>query len=235
MRLSFDSVKLGSLGLWPAVLITAAFSLAGSGCVVVSDTNSGPVPGSSGGGSSPNACPSASTTPSQTPDVVAIDTGKTLTSTPGAGAGMYVEYATGGSWNIFTTCDVNATSNPDRSPCEFDAYVTAASTADLGNPVGENLDTSYCAGGTQPQQSIDGTCSYVENLGGGSIHLHTMTGTGTDGMTFTTVPGATIDLQMGLACTIAPQVPQEFLYWIGGGVLHTGAPTDPIDFKPSAP
>jgi hypothetical protein len=228
MRLSFDFVKPGSLGLWPAVLVTAAFGLAAAGCVVVSDTggdgSSGPTPG-----------PTEPPPTDQTPDLVGIDTGKTLTATAGAGAGMYVEYATGGNWNLFTTCDVNASTNPSHAPCEFDAYVTANTAANLGSPVGENLDTSYCTGGSQQPLSTDGTCSYVETLGGSSIHLHTMTGAGTDGMTFTTAPGATIELQMNLAGTESPQVPEDFLYWIGGGVLHTGAPTNPIEFQPSGP
>jgi hypothetical protein len=50
-------------------------------------------------------------------------------------------------------------------------------------------------------------------------------------MTLTTTPGAVLRLE-----TYLDDQPQpRFVYWFGNGVLHEGAPTNPVDFEPSAP
>ncbi len=64
----------------------------------------------------------------------------------------------------------------------------------------------------------------------GTLHLFANTTTNLDGVTFDATPGATLELEMYLDNEAQPR----FVYWIGSDkVLHTGAPTDPVDFAPS--
>jgi len=51
-----------------------------------------------------------------------------------------------------------------------------------------------------------------------------------DGMTFDMDPGSAITLDAVLDDQCAP----EFLFWIGDGALHTGAPSNPLTLTPSA-
>jgi hypothetical protein len=148
---------------------------------------------------------------SPNPQKVAIDTGATLSSKGGDGVGVFVQYASGGHWTLTTACDTNTSGQP----CGFDLFVAGidASTI-LSNPTGTTLEAG----------------DVIEVLPDGSIHLQTVTSTGLDGITLDTTAGATLDLVMYLDGLPQPQ----FIYWIGDKVLHTGAPTDPINLAPSA-
>jgi hypothetical protein len=149
---------------------------------------------------------------SANPETVTIDTGATLSSPGGGGVGVFVQYAAGGHWSITTGCDT-ATSG---QPCGFDIFVAGLDpSTTLSNPVGSSL---------APGDGID-----VQS--DGSYHLSTLTTTAIEGMTFDATAGGTIAVEMFLDG--APQ--PRFVYWIGGQVLHTGAPTDPINLQPSAP
>lgn len=146
------------------------------------------------------------------PDKVAIDTGATLSSPGGAGVGVFVQYAAGGHWTVNTACDTNTSGQS----CGFDVFVSVTDPKSaLSNPAGTSLNER------------DG----VDIQSDGSFHLFTNTANAVEGMTFDATPGATVEVEMYL-----DGVPQpRFVYWIGGKVLHTGAPTDPIDLSPSAP
>ncbi len=52
-----------------------------------------------------------------------------------------------------------------------------------------------------------------------------------DGFTFDVTPGATVRVDVYLDDAPAP----AYIYWVGEGGLHQGAPTNPIDFTPSEP
>jgi hypothetical protein len=145
-----------------------------------------------------------------TPQKVAIDTGATIDAKPGDGVGVFVQYATGGHWTITTACDTN-TSGFD---CNFDLFLSGVdSSTTLSNPKGQSLE------------GLD----TVEIQADGTVHLYADTLTGLDGITFDAQPGAAIQLEMYLDGAAQPR----FVYWVGDKVLHTGAPTDPIDLAPS--
>ena len=148
------------------------------------------------------------------PDTVAIDTGATLSSPAGAGVGVFVEYTAGGHWTVTTACDTTTSGDA----CGFDIFVAGAGangSTVLSNPNGTTLAQG------------DG----VDIQSDGSYHLFTNTATTNEGMTFDATAGGTVELEIYL-----DGVPQpRFVYWIGGKVLHTGAPTDPIELAPSAP
>lgn len=157
----------------------------------------------------------ATTPPDQTitstPDKVAIDTGATITATAGSGVGVFVEYATGGHWTVSTACDTNTSGYS----CDFDLFISGvAADTKLTNPSGKDLT------------GLD----VIEIQADGTLHLYANTSTGLDGITFDAPPGAGVEVEMYLDTLPQPR----FVYWIGDKVLHTGAPTDPIDLTPSA-
>lgn len=202
-------VKPRSRGLWPSVLAAVAMtSLAAgvAGCFVVArdDTEVVVDPGDDPG--------YGNTTP-DTPLQVSIDPGETITTAPGEGVGMFVEYSeddSGGHWHVFTACDTNSSGRP----CDFDAWVAPIDGSEISNVKGSELDGK----------------DVIDLFSDGSVHLFARTTTALDGLTFDTPPGAQIELYMLLDGVQQPR----FVYWVGGGVLHTGAPTDPVDFISSA-
>ncbi|MFO0760848.1 MAG: hypothetical protein U0359_30505 [Byssovorax sp.] len=197
-------MKLGSLAAWTTVLTLAA-GVASIGCIVEDGS----------GGTNP---PPDTTPQLDDPREVSITPDKTLDSPPGEGVGMFVEYATGGHWHVYTTCDSLVTSNNDGSQvsCAFDAFFTVVDgSGKITNAVGENLEGKDA----------------VTVAGDGTVHLFADTDTDTDGITFDTAPGAVIELEAYLDGNPEPR----FIYWFGDTILHAGAPTDPVQFRPSAP
>src|SRR5258706_3740895 len=113
MRFFDSTVKLGSLRPWTAVLTLAAVGVMSgvtAGCVIVSGDDS------NGGGPPPDTSPPALDTPVE----VGLDTNMTVDAQPGDGVGMFVEYAEGGHWRLWTTCDTNTS----HTTCSFEAYVS---------------------------------------------------------------------------------------------------------------
>src|SRR5262245_14485074 len=68
---------------------------------------------------SPSASASAVPVPTSVPITVEVDTGRTLNAAPGEGIGVFVEYAAGGRWHIWWTCDTLQTS----ASCNFQLAV----------------------------------------------------------------------------------------------------------------
>ncbi len=206
MRSFLSFVNPGSLWVWPAVL-TLTMGVASVGCIFDGD----------------NGDPTPTPTPDPTPLLddpkeVSITPGKTLDSPPGEGVGIFVEYAEGGHWHVWMTCDSLLFKNPDGSvpSCAFDAFLTVVDdSGKISNAKGEKLEDKDA----------------VAVSGDGTVHLFTETSTDVDGMTFDTAPGAVVELEAYLDGTPDPR----FIYWFGDQVLHTGSPTDPVDFRPSAP
>jgi hypothetical protein len=203
-----SALKLGSL---VAAVCLGAASAGMVGCDGGHDHFHGGGPGGFAGGP-----------PSGTPDQVTIDTGATLNATAGTGVGVFVQYATGGHWTVFTSCDTNTPTNPDHVACNFDVIVTGLTRdVTLSNPEGQNLSPG----------------DIVEIQQDGSLHLGTTTSTGLDGFTFDAPQGAGIELAIyldGSAYDSQGNPNARFIYWIGKGVLHDGSPTNPVDITPSA-
>ena len=207
MRSFVDSVKLGSSGLWPAVLtLTVAFGAASllAGCFV------------EGGSSHTTTSPPPETTPPHVldadPRTVVIDPDKALQQDAGEGAGVFVEYATGGHWHVWTSCDTNRS----KAICNFTAFLTVDSGGQISNVQEENLETDDRA-----------TLDTAES----SVELNVHTSAEFDGVTFDATPGAKVQLEVYLDNDPDPRL----VYWVGAQVLHQGAPTDPINFEPAAP
>ena len=202
-RVSF--VKSRSRGLWPSVLTTAiVFGLAAGpvGCFIEQEDDGWDHHGGNGGPA-----------PLDTPLEVSIDPGETITAEPGGGVGMFVQYSEdsqGGHWSVSTACDTNA--KPSAPPCAFDVWVNVDSRTSITNVKGSGLTGR----------------DVIQMQNGGELYFFAETSSNLDGLTFDTEPGATIELYMLLDGYEEPRL----VYWVGDGVLHQGAPSDPVRFVP---
>ncbi|MES1174709.1 MAG: hypothetical protein ABUL62_10310 [Myxococcales bacterium] len=158
-------------------------------------------------GSSGSTCPSP-TTPAES----TIDTGRTLEVDPGQGAGVFVEYATDGHWQLRTSCDTLKTS----SNCRWDVIVTPEDGSSIVNVVGTDLEPG------------DEVIPYPQDAV--SYQLTASTGSDIDGFSFDSNPGAAVlvDAYLDEHCALS------YFYWVGDGALHSGSPTNPLVLIPSA-
>lgn len=201
MRALTSSVVLASRGLVPAVLTLALAGLA-AGIAGCWNSSSEPPP------------PLVEEDPPtlDTPKQVAITPDQTLQADAGTGVGIFVEYATGGRWHVWTACDTNKS----KVACDFEIFAIPEKGAKISNvKAAEELEAGDVA----------------EELTDGSAHLSTSTSSEFDGMTFDATPGALVELEVYFDGFPEPHI----IFWYGNETLHTGAPTDPIDFIPDAP
>jgi hypothetical protein len=146
------------------------------------------------------------------PMLVNIDTDVALDSKLGDGVGIFVEYYNGGHYRIWTTCDTNYS----KEVCPFDIYTS--------------VDTSAIISGTF-EDNLEGFDSITVAQSQGTVDLHFETGSDYDAAEIDVTPGAILRVE----AYIDGQSDPRFIYWFGNGVLHQGAPTNPIDFNPSKP
>ena len=141
-----------------------------------------------------------------------IDTGAMLAEIePGRGAGAFIEYAAGGTWHLYTACDTELSEHA----CAWDIIVSGDSASDLGEVEGDRLEAN----------------DYLDWDSAVSVRYVGTTTYDFDGFWLTTTPGATLRVDVFLD----EQPAQRYVYWIGDGALHRGAPTNPIDLTPTAP
>ncbi|WP_437489372.1 hypothetical protein WME75_10565 [Sorangium sp. So ce1014] len=205
-----DFVKHRSLGLWSFLLV--ATPLASAGCIVVDedgrhDDHHQQDDWDDEDDEDDNAPPP----PTDEPRLVALDTDAVLSSEPGEGVGIFVEYAAGGTWKLWTTCDTNSS----KVVCSFDLYASVDTSSELFDIVGTDLEK------TDATRLVDEGIAY----------LHAETGSDIDAMTFTTTEGAIVRLEAYLDGVQEPR----YVYWFGDGILHEGAPSNPLDFEPTSP
>ena len=138
-----------------------------------------------------------------------IDTDQLLEIDPGDGAGAFVEYVAGGIYHVTTSCDL-----VQGGACYWDIVVTPLADAALlsVSPFDLESDDSVTLGF------------------GNQVRLVANTGDDLDGFSFQTDPGAAIELDALLDG--APG--NRYLFWVGDGALHSGAPSNPIDLVPSS-
>jgi hypothetical protein len=164
---------------------------------------------SSRDGSSDGYPPTQTPTPATNVEEAAIDTDQLLEIQPGDGAGAFIEYETGGFYHVTTSCDVG-----QGGDCYWDIVVTPLADAAL-------LSVSPF--------DLEGDDSVV--LGSGNqVRLVAKTGKDLDGFSFQTDPGAAIEVDALLDNAAG----NRYLFWVGDGALHGGAPSNPIDLVPSA-
>ena len=157
----------------------------------------------SGAGYLPNPTPAGDV------EEAAIDTDELLDVDPGAGAGTFIEYESGGIYHVTTSCDVG-----QGADCYWDIVVTPLDDAAVSSlsPVDLESDDSVVLGS------------------GNQLRMVAYTGNDFDGFSFQTDPGAAIEVDV-LLDNVAGN---RYLFWVGDGALHSGAPSNPVRLVPSA-
>jgi hypothetical protein len=145
---------------------------------------------------------------SQTIEQATIDVDRAVDFETGKGPGVYIEYDAGGSYRVDTSCD-----GPPRSPCYWDILVTPLDGASVLGvaPAALESDDSVAIGS------------------GNQVRFVAYTDDDSDGFTLQTDPGASIEVDALLENSAA----NAYLFWVGDGALHTGAPSNPVDLIPS--
>lgn len=136
-----------------------------------------------------------------------IDADQLLDADPGAGAGAFIEYESGGIYHVTTSCDAG-------QACNWDIVVTPLDDAALLGvaPVDLESDDSVTIGS------------------GNQVRFVALTGKDFDGFTLKTDPGAAIEVDALLDNAAA----NRYVFWVGDGALVSGAPSNPVDLVPSA-
>jgi hypothetical protein len=144
-----------------------------------------------------------------TPTQATIDTDQQLDIDAGQGAGVFIEYATGGHYHVRVACDTALTG----LSCSWQVTVTPPAGKAITNLTGEGLEGN------------DSVASLPPN----SVQLNALTTTELDGFTFDTDPGTAVSVEADLDGTCAT----PYFFWFGNGALHQGSPSDPITLTPS--
>ena len=137
-----------------------------------------------------------------------IDADEALDVEPGAGAGAFIEYESGGTYHITTSCDA-----VESGECYWDILVTP-------------LDNAPVLALSPLDLEDDDSLSLAQ---ASSVRLLAYTDTDFDGFTLQTDPGTALrfDVLLDQGCG------NRYLFWVGDGALHSGAPSNPIDLIPN--
>ncbi len=201
---------------WVAIGVAVVAVVLG-GCALdagVATSSSGGFAGGGGGTYSGTAAaaPSGASGP---PMLVVVDTNRTMTARPGEGVGVFTEYASGGHWHVWWTCDTLA--NSTHAGCNYDIRVSLPSGA-FANVAGQELEQ----GDTLVQSSES------------EFDVVTLTSAGIDGVTFDAPAGniVTIDAKLGGTEN------GSLLFFVQDDVVngnYQGALTDPLMLEPTVP
>lgn len=156
------------------------------------------------------------TTPGPAEARAFIEPDERLEAPPGEGAGVFVEYESGGRWHVWATCDTRLTGRA----CHFDV-LAQTSTGSIRNVVGDAL---------APGDSLTQDCT-------DTAQLLLTSRSDISGMFFETQPGATVVFDV-----LVDGVPYpELVYWYGSfretdaSDVRYGAPGNPIALTPRRP
>ena len=155
--------------------------------------------------------PSGSSTPSPNPLLVDVDPDQTLNAVPGDGAGVFIEYSSGGHWHVWWTCDTNKT----QLSCSWDVKVSEANGS-IGKP------------------AADATSTTIGSSSGSALEATSTTGANADGVRFDTAAGATITV----SASIGGVYDGSFLFFVQNGKInggYMGTLTDPLKLEPASP
>ena len=140
-----------------------------------------------------------------------IDVDSQIAIDAGQGAGVFIEYQSGGHWRLTTSCDTVKT----NTSCGWDIIVTPEDGQSLTNIVTSDLE---------PDDSV---LPYKDNV---SYRLIATTNADLDGFAFDTGPGAAVRVDAFLD----EQCALPYFFWVGDGALHSGSPTNPLILVPTA-
>ena len=139
-----------------------------------------------------------------------IDVDRQIEVDAGQGAGVFIEYGSGGHWQVTTSCDTLFTS----TTCAWNVTVNSLDGAALSNVAATDLESDDKLGA----------------VGSASYQMRATTDVDLDGFSFDADPGSHVRVEAYIddSCAI------QYFYWVGDGALHSGSPTNPLDLAPSA-
>jgi hypothetical protein len=142
---------------------------------------------------------------------VFVDSNASMETDPGYGVGLYVQYAEGGYWTVYTSCDTAL----GGESCTFDVVLSPEDGLDLYDVSTQDFDAA----------------DMVEFYEDGSLHMVVDTTYGLNGVAFRTEPGASIQVDTlldGYDMT-------DLVYSVSRGVVREGVDTNPVEFVPDLP
>jgi hypothetical protein len=139
-----------------------------------------------------------------------IDTGEGFDLDEGRGVGVFVEYEGNGQYRISTTCDSTFTGYS----CNFDVIASVAEGGSLIDFAPGDLEDDA-----------------LDEIAPGVVNLRTVTEFDVDSFTLQTDPGAVLAVDVLLDCGCG----NPYLFWIGDGAIHGGAPSGVLELEPSSP
>lgn len=145
--------------------------------------------------------------PSTVIEQATIDVDQTLEVDPDSGAGVFIEYQSGGTYRITTACDTK------HGNCFWDILATPLDGAGIKAAAPIDLERD------------DDSITFASD----TLRLVAITGNDFDGFTLQTEPGAVLEVDALLDNAPA----NHFFFWVGDGALHSGAPSNPLDLIPS--
>ena len=168
--------------------------------------------GGIGGGASSGGSTTSGGTTSPSPMLAVIDTDQVMTADPGQGVGVFIEYAKGGRWHVWWTCDTAQT----RQDCDFavNASVAAGTIADV--------DTTELQGGVSSTPDPSRIEAKVKTTN--EVH----------GLEFTTTPGAVLTVE----ASVGGLKDGSFLFFVQDGKVKggfSGVLTNPLQLQGNAP
>ena len=217
-RATDPSLRSGVPSTTFRIILASALATAAVACVVESEPRR--IAGSGGGsatggstGTDPNPGSNGTPPSSSAPILVEVDTDKTMTAAPGEGVGVFVEYAKGGKWHVWWTCDTKKT----QQSCDFQVKISVTSGA-IANAKTE----------------VPGA-AYLDTSGGASsVGAKTLTSSEIHGITFETNAGATITLD----ARVGEFHDSSFLFFVQDGKVNggfTGKLTNPLQLVGKSP
>jgi hypothetical protein len=138
-----------------------------------------------------------------------VDTGAEIELTPGEGVGLFVEHLSEGEWRLSTTCDTLISG----ATCYWDVLVYPTADGVLGDFSSLGFEDGDAVG-----------FSY-----GGWLHFIADTTDNADGLLVTATPGEALSFEAYLDGYCA----SPYMFWIGDGAVHAGAPGNPLELTPS--
>ncbi len=182
----------------------------GTGAPAPTYDPAGPGPGAATG--TPPASPA-----SPSPMLVAIDTDQVMNADPGQGVGVFTEYAAGGKWHIWWTCDTAKS----QQPCDVVVSATTAS----GTIAAINSDELQGGFVTTPDPSR------VEARATTTNQVH--------GIRFKTTPGTVITLEATVGgLREGPGPNRSFFFFVQDGKInggYGGQLTNPLQLQGKSP
>jgi hypothetical protein len=165
------------------------------------------------------APPTAPSAPSGTPSsgngspmLVEIDTDQTMNAVGGEGVGVFVEYASGGKWHVWWTCDTKQT----KQDCDF--VVSAA----VSRGTVSNVDATELPGG------------FVTSSSPSRVDAKSTTANEAHGVRFQTMPGAIVTIE----AAVGALTDGAFLFFVQDGKVNggfAGKLTNPLQFQGKTP